>query len=252
MTITYEIDPPKVIRDTVLSHKELQDSVNRLKERAFAIRNICNSIHVTDSVLGIPRISPLTIGALIRNSNDGIELSASVRVRDRNLTSLTQSICDAILLRLNGVLILKGDPPPAGPKDSKLIPSEVVKQFNAQGFRKKIDLFLSLPSNPNFDKIHKKIEAEPRGFITQVISSLDQITRIVDKLKPQGFRIIPCIMLPTEKNTKSAKMLNLNWSNYSDNAVDFIKGAYKIANNVLISSPNDFKGALETLNKLSS
>ena len=252
MTITYEINPPKVIRDTVLSHEELQDSVNRLKERAFAIRNVCNSIHVTDSVLGIPRISPITIGALIRNSNDAIELSASVRVRDRNLTSLTQSICDAILLGLNGVLILKGDPPPAGPRDSKLVPSEVVKQFNEQGFGKKIDLFLSLPSNPDFSKIHKKIEAEPRGFVTQVVNSLDQITRIVDKLKPQGFRIIPCIMLPTEKNTKSARILNLDWSNYSDDAVSFIKKAHEISGDVLISSPNDFKGALETLKKLSS
>lgn len=251
MTITYEINPPKVIQDTILSHEELQESVNRLKERAFLIRNVCHSIHVTDSVLGIPRISPITIGALIRNSNDVIELSVSVRVRDRNLTSLTQSICDAILLKLNGVLILKGDPPPAGPKDSKLVPSEVVKQFNEQGFGKKIDLFLSLPSNPDFAKIHKKIEAQPRGFVTQVVSSLEQITRIVDKLKPQGFRIIPCILLPSEKNARSAKMLNLDWINYSNDVVGFIKEAQRVAGDVLLSSPNDFKGAFETLKKLS-
>ena len=215
------------------------------------IRNVCHSIHVTDSVLGIPRISPITIGALIRNSNGVIELSVSVRVRDRNLTSLTQSICDAILLKLNGVLILKGDPPPAGPKDSKLVPSEVVKQFNEQGFGKKIDLFLSLPSNPDFAKIYKKIEAQPRGFVTQVVSSLEQITRIVDKLKPQGFRIIPCILLPSEKNARSAKMLNLDWINYSNDVVGFIKEAHRVAGDVLLSSPNDFKGAFETLKKLS-
>ena len=251
MTITYEINPPKVIQDTILSHEELQESVNRLKERAFSIRNVCHSIHVTDSVLGIPRISPITIGALIRNSNDVIELSVSVRVRDRNLTSLTQSICDAILLKLNGVLILKGDPPPAGPKDSKLVPSEVVKQFNEQGFGKKIDLFLSLPSNPDFTKINKKIEAQPRGFVTQVVSSLEQITRIVDKLKPQGFRIIPCILLPSKKNARSAKMLDLDWINYSNDVVGFIKEAQRVAGDVLLSSPNDFKGAFETLKKLS-
>ncbi len=250
MTIAYELNPPKVIQDTVLSHRELQESVDLLKKRALEISKVCNSIHVTDSVLGIPRISPITIGLLIRNSNDGIELSASVRVRDRNLTSITQLICDAILLKLNGILILKGDPPPAGPKDSRLVPSEVVKQFNEQGFGKKIDLFLSLPSNPNFDKIHKKIAAEPRGFVTQVISSLEQIERIVDKLKPQGFRIIPCIMLPSEKNVKSAKMLNLDWSGYKNDFLSFIKQANKISGNVLISSPNDFKGALETLKKL--
>src|SRR3989454_1596547 len=53
-------------------------------------------------------------------------------------------------------LFRSGDPPPAGPKDSKLVPSEVVKQFNEQGFGKKIDLFLSLPSNPNFEKIQDR------------------------------------------------------------------------------------------------
>ena len=250
MTVTYELNPPKVIQDTVLSHQQLQESVNKLKTKALEVSNVCNSIHVTDSVLGIPRISPITIGVFIRNSNDGIELSASVRLRDRNLTSLTQTICDAILLDLNAVLILKGDPPPAGPKDSKLVPSEVVKQFNEQGFGKKIDLFLSLPSNPNFEKIHKKIEAQPKGFVTQVISSLDQIIKIVDKLKPQGFRIIPCILLPSEKNLQSAKRLNLDWSNYSNDVVGFIKEAHKISGNVLISSPNDFKRALEILKKL--
>src|SRR2546427_423539 len=251
MTVTYELNPPKVIQDTVLSHQQLQESVNKLKTKALEVSKVCNSIHVTDSVLGIPRISPITIGVFIRNSNDGIELSASVRVRDRNLTSLTQTICDAILLDLNAVLILKGDPPPAGPKDSKLVPSEVVKQFNEQGFGKKIDLFLSLPSNPDFEKIHKKIEAQPKGFVTQVISSIDQVTRIVDKLKPHGFKIIPCILLASEKNLKSAKMLNLDWSRYSKDIVDFIKQVHKISGNVLISSPNDFVGALDILKDLS-
>src|SRR5438445_3796375 len=250
MTVTYELNPPKVIQDTVLSHQQLQESVNKLKTKALEVSNVCNSIHVTDSVLGIPRISPITIGVFIRNSNDGIELSASVRVRDRNLISLTQTICDAILLDLNGVLILKGDTPPLGPKDSKLIPSDIVKQFNEEGFGKRIDLYLSLSSNPDFEKIHKKIEAQPKGFVTQVISSFDQVTRIVDKLKPQGFRIIPCILLSSEKNSKSAEMLKLDWSSYRYDVVDFIKKVHKIAGNLLISSPNDFKGALEVLKKL--
>src|SRR5574342_819816 len=223
MTITYELNPPKVIQDTILSHKELQDSVNRLKERAFSASKHCDGIHITDSVLGIPRISPMITGSFIRRSNTKIEITSSIRGRDRNLTSLTQSVCDAILLDLNGVLILKGDAPPEGPQDSKLIPSDVVKQFNHRGFGKKIDLFLSIPSNPDFDKIHKKIEAQPKGFVTQVISSIDQVTRIVDKLKPQGFKIVPCVLLSSEKNSKSAKMLNLDWSSYQSDAVDFIK-----------------------------
>ncbi len=250
MTVTYELNPPKVIQDTVLSHQELQQSVDKLITKAVKIGKVCDSIHVTDSVLGIPRISPITAGFFIKNSNNQIKISASVRVRDRNQTAITQTICDAILLNLNGVLIIKGDPPPVGPKDSRLVPSEVVKQFNEQGFNKKIDLYLSISSNPNFEKTHKKIEAQPKGFVTQVISSIEQVTRIVDKLKPQGFRIVPCVLLASDLNQKSAKMLNLDWSNYSKDVVGFVKQVNKIAGNVLLSSPNDFSRAIQVLKEL--
>ncbi len=250
MTIIYEINPPKVIQDTVLSHDQLSESVERLKERAIKIGQASDGIHLTDSVLGIPRVSPITAGFFIRNSNSKIRITASIRVRDRNLTSITQTICDAILLNLNGVLVLKGDAPPSGPKDSRLVPSEIVKQFNEQGFGKRIDMFLSISGNPDFEKIHKKIEAQPKGFVTQVINSIEQVTRIVDTLKPQGFKIIPCILLASEKNKKSAQMLNLDWSEYSKDMVEFVKQIDKIAGNVLISSPNDFAGALDLLHKL--
>ena len=250
MTIIYELNPPKVIQDTVLSHKELQDSVSRFKSKALQVSNVCGGIHVNDSVLGVPRISPITAGFFVKNENHTTRISASVRVRDRNHTSLTQTVCDAILLNLNGVLIVKGDPPPTGPKDSKLVPSEVVKKFNEQGFGKKIDLYLSISSKPNFEKIHKKIEAQPKGFVTQVISSLDQVTTIVDKLKPQGFRIIPCILLASESNQNSARMLNLDWSGYSGDMEGFVKDVHRVAGDVLLSSPNDFNGALKVLKAL--
>lgn len=250
MTIIYEINPPKVIQDTILSHDQLSESVERLKKRAAKIGQVSDGIHLTDSVLGIPRVSPITAGFFIRNSNNKIKITASIRVRDRNLTSITQTVCDAILLNLNGVLVLKGDAPPSGPKDSGLVPSDIVRQFNEQGFGKRIDMYLSISSNPDFEKMHKKIEAQPSGFVTQVVSSIDQVTRMVDKLKPQGFRIIPCVLFSSEKNKKSAQMLNLDWSEYSKDMIGFVKQIDKIAGNVLISSPNDFAGALDLLHRL--
>lgn len=250
MTVIYELNPPKVIKDRILSHEELHDSVEKFKSKSSAVATACDGIHVTDSVLGIPRISPITAGFFIRNSNNKTRVSASIRVRDRNHTSITQAICDAILLDINGLLVVKGDPPPTGPKDSRLVPSEVVKQFNDQGFGEKIDLYLSVSSSPDFDKIHKKIEAQPKGFVTQVISSVDQVTRIVDRLKPQGFEVIPCILLASERNQKSADMLSLDWSGYSKDVAGFVKQVHKIAGNVLLSSPNDFNKALEVLKSL--
>lgn len=249
MTIRYEINPPKITQEN-LTRDKLQERVNRIRERIDTIRDYCGGIHLTDSVLGMPRVNPITVGSLIRRDGNDLKISASVRVRDRNLTSLTQSISDALLLDLDGILFLKGDKPPEGPKDSGLVPSEVVKFFNEIGFGKKVDIYLSLPSNPNFDKIQRKIDAQPAGFITQVISSTEQMERIVDKLRPQGFKILPIVLFPSPKNTRSAKFLNLDWSGYEKDFEGFIRDIHKLAGNVLITSPNDFDGFRTSLQKI--
>jgi len=250
MSIRYEINPPRVITDRMLSHKEVKASLKKVQKRIGAISKTCGGIHLTDSVLGVPRISPITTGAILRNSGLRLDITASIRVRDRNITALTQSVYDAILLGLDGLLILKGDEPPSGPKDSKLVPSEVVKHFKHLGFDRNTDFYLSLPANPDFDKIQKKIDAEPKGFITQVIQSPDQVTRIVDRLKPQGFDVIPCVMIPSENNSKSANMLGIDFSAYRDEVTEFISKIYKSAGEVLITSPNDFASAQKTLTEL--
>lgn len=248
--IRYEINPPRVIQEKVLSHKEVQASLDTLKKRIFDISKHCNGIHLTDSVLGVPRISPITTGALIRSDGLEINITASLRVRDRNLISLTQSVYDAVLLGLDGLLILKGDEPPEGPKDSKLAPSSVVKYFKDLGFGKNLDFYLSIPSDPDFDKIQKKIDVAPTGFVTQVIQAPEQVFRIVDKLKPQGFKIIPVVMVPSEKNAKSFSMLGVDHTRYRDKFIDFVTDIHKSTGDVLITSPNDFKAASDVLGQL--
>ncbi|NOJ28109.1 MAG: 5,10-methenyltetrahydrofolate synthetase [Nitrososphaera sp.] len=249
MTVRYEINPPRVIQDRVLSHKEVQISLKKIQKRIKSISSLCDGIHLTDSVLGIPRISPITTGALLRTDGIKLDITASLRVRDRNITALTQSVYDAILLGLDGLLILKGDEPPSGPKDSKLVPSEIVRHFQDLGFDKNLDFFLSISASPDFAKIQKKIDAEPTGFVTQVIQSPEQVFRLVDYLKPQGFKVIPCVMIPSEKNAKSASMVKVDFAKYQDHTIDFIKEIYKSTGEVLITSPNDFKSAQKTLAK---
>lgn len=250
MSIRYEINPPRVIQDGVLSHKQVKGLLGKVEKRIATAAKYCNGIHLTDSVLGIPRISPITTGAIIRDTNSKLDITASLRVRDRNITALTQSVYDAILLGLDGLLILKGDEPPAGPKDSKLIPSEVVKHFTKQGFGKNLDFYLSVSAHPDFDKIQKKIDAEPTGFVTQVIQSPDQVHRLVDKLKPQGFKVIPCVMIPSIKNANSAKMLSLDFAQYQEIITDFIIEIHKSAKDILVTSPNDFKASIKILSQL--
>ncbi len=242
MNVRYEINPPKISDDG-------QDIRKVLFQRIETISHVCSGIHLTDSVLGIPRVSPFKIARQIRESNKNIKLTCSLRVRDRNLNDI-EKIVQQSVGTVDGILVLMGDKSNTISNKDELVPSQVVKTLNDNGLGKKIELFLSIPSNPNFTKIQKKIDAKPVGFFTQVIYSKDQIKKIASNLKPNGFNIIPCILLPSQNNLKSAEFLKIDWSNYQEDVVGFINEIHSITGDILITSPNDFKGAHETLSKL--
>ena len=242
MTVRYEINPPKISDDG-------QDVRNVLFERIESISSACNAIHLTDSVLGIPRVSPFEIARQIRESNKNIKLTCSLRVRDRNLNDIEKIVQQSVGM-VDGILVLMGDKSDTISNKAELVPSQVVKTLNDNGLGKKIELFLSIPSNPNFTKIQKKIDAKPTGFFTQVIHSKDQIEKIASRLKPDGFKIIPCLLLPSQNNLKSAEFLKIDWSNYKENIIGFINEIHSITDDILITSPNDFKRAYETISKL--
>ena len=242
MTVRYEINPPKISNNG-------QDVRNILFERIETISSVCNGIHLTDSVLGIPRVSPFEIAKQIRESNKNIKLTCSLRVRNKNLNDIEKIMQQSIGV-VDGILVLMGDKSDIISNKIDLFPSQVVKALNDIGFDKKIELFLSIPSNPNFAKIQKKIDAKPAGFVTQVIHSKDQVEKIVGRLRPNGFKIIPCLLLPSKNNLKSAEFLKIDWSNYEENIIEFINEIHSIAGEILVTSPNDFKRAYETISKL--
>jgi len=244
MTIRYEINPPKISDDG-------QDARNVLFGRIKIISSVCDGIHLTDSVLGIPRVSPFEIAKQIRESNKNIKLTCSLRVRDKNLNDIEKIVQESVGT-VDGILVLMGDKSHTTSDTVELAPSQVVKTLNDNGLGKKIELFLSIPSNPNFVKIQKKIDANPTGFFTQVIHSKEQIEKIVGNLKPNNFKIIPCLLVPSEKNLKSAEFLKIDWSNYKEDITGFVNEIHSITDDVLITSPNDFKRAYETISKLVS
>jgi homocysteine S-methyltransferase len=250
MAVIYEINPPKIPEGIEASDGKVNSLLSKLLQRVSDISTLCDGIHVTDSVLGTRRVSALVAGKLLKTNHPNLQITISMRVRDKDMNLIKQIVQESIELGLDGILVLKGDPSKENPTDSGLIPSHVVKQLNELGYGKKMNFFLSLPSNPNFEKIQKKITAAPKGFMTQVIHSAEQVQRISDKLRPGGFRIIPCVLLPTEKNENSAKFLELDWSSYKENPANFIKQIHSIAGDVLITSPNDFTFAKETLKKI--
>ena len=167
MAIRYEINPPKI--------SDTGERLERLHSRIKQISDVCDGIHLTDSVLGIERISPIIIATESKRKIPDLSISISLRVIDKSLEQISHITQASIEANLNGILVLMGDPSQTSNHNSGIFPSQAVQHLNNLGYNEKTEIFLSLPSNPNFEKIAKKVNAKPHGFVTQVIHNLSLI-----------------------------------------------------------------------------
>ena len=252
MIINYELNPPKILPKEYFTYSNLLDDIDNVKKKVNTLHEYSNCIHFTDSVLGIPRLSSITMASIIKKYNDRIKISCSMRTRDRNLTSLYQIICDSVLYNIESLLILLGDQPRNDLGTHNLLkPSKVVNLFNSQEFKKSIKLNLSIPNKiRNINTIQRKIDARPYAFVTQSIESLKDLENITDLVRPFNIKVIACIMLPSQKNKRSAELIGLNWQEYEKEPIEFIRNCGRIADEVLLTSPNHFTLATEILKEL--
>ena len=255
MKISYELNPPKIVKGEQFDAEQLRADIQVMVDRASQLSGLVTGLHLTDSVLGIPRLSSITAATHIQRvlGPKSPLLSCSLRSRDRNFTSLCQAVSDAILADIDSLLILLGDEPANIPGSSGLRPTDALRMLRKEGYHGRIKLDLSFPANVRDcpDKIiQKKLDARPHSFVTQSISSLSDLGNIVDTAKPHGIKVAAVIMVPSEKNRQSASVIGLDWSGYEKNPADFVKQAASIADRVLLTSPNSFKSGIELLHRL--
>ena len=234
MTIRYEANPPKILSDV-----NTDESIRKFLDRVKIISKKCDAIHLTENVLGHERVSPIKIAEIIKREIPEIPITVSLRVRDKNEKEIEKFVNNCISIGITGILIIMGDPAKSNSTNSGLIPSLVVTNLKNKKYDSKIELYLSISNKPNFSKIGKKIEANPKGFMTQVIQNIQQVS------------IIPIILFPSEKNQKSAEFLGLNLAEYSKEFDKFVKETHKITGDILITSPNDFNGLNDYLQNYS-
>lgn len=256
MNIIYELNPPKILNsyrmDIALFSQELLKFLNR----ARIISNFTKCVHITDSVLGIPRFSSIHAAQMIMSSIPGVEwnISCSVRTRDRNMNSIIQMVTDAVILKVKGLLFIQGDKPAFEESERTPIlskPTDVVKLLTTTGFHNLINLDLSIPNQiSNHTAFQKKVNSKPHRFITQSINSIQEIRDLKYLIKPNQIQLIPCIMVPSIKNERAAAMIGLDWSEYQDNFLGFLREVYEETNHILITSPNSFDEGIEVMKKI--
>ena len=169
----------KQILPKILSDMDTNESILKFIEKIKIISKKCDAIHLTENVLGYQRVSPIKVGKIIKEEIPDLPITVSLRVRDKSEEEITKFVENCISIGFSGILILMGDHSQTGKPDSGQIPSSTVKRLREQGIDSKIDLYLSISNNPNFSKIGKKIDAKPKGFMTQVIQNIKQVQNLV-------------------------------------------------------------------------
>jgi 5,10-methylenetetrahydrofolate reductase len=256
MKIIYELNPPKILNSYRIDIALLNQDLLKFVNRARIISTFTKYVHITDSVLGVPRFSSIHAAQMIMNSMPGTKLniSCSVRTRDRNMNSIIQMVTDAVILKISGLLFVQGDKPAFEESEissSLSKPTDVVRLLTSTGFDNLIDLDLSIPnqiSNPI--AFQKKVNSKPHRFITQSINSIQEIRDLKNLIKPNQIQLIPCVMVPSVKNERAAAMIGLDWSEYQDDFLGFLREVYEETDHILITSPNSFDEGIEVLKKI--
>lgn len=256
MNPIYELNPPKILNSNRIDIALLNLELNKFLNRAKIISNFTKYIHITDSVLGMPRFSSFHAAQIIKNNltNTNLNISCSVRTRDRNMNSIIQMVTDAVILKISSILFIQGDKPAFEESEkaaSLSNPTNVVKTLTSIGFDKLIGFDLSIPNKISNHKVfNKKVNSKPHRFITQSINSIQEIRDLKDLIVPNHIELIPCIMVPSVKNERAASMIGLDWSEYQDNFLEFLREVRTETDQILITSPNSFDEGIEVLKKI--
>lgn len=239
MTLTYEANPPKITPNTTYT-----DNIAPFVDRLGRTAEVCGGIHITENVLGYSRVSPILVGHYLYEYVPGVIMTLTMRVRDKSTSEIDAFVHDAIDEEFSGVLVVAGD----GTLDSPNLnhaPSSVVRRLRKDGIDKNLKLYLSVPINPVYARMTSKINAQPHGFMTQVIQDYSQVEDIVTTLP--DFDIVPIILYPSPKNHKAASFLKMDMSQYVDEFPSFVDKIHDLTGNVLLTSPGDHESLYEFL-----
>ena len=121
------MNPPKVLYNNFFDHDTLKKNTELFMSRAKKLSEYVDGIHLTDNVLGVPRISSLMLVSMLKKIGISKPISCTCRLYDKNLISILQFVSEAILCGVYSILILRGDEPIIGNKIFDIPPTKAIK-----------------------------------------------------------------------------------------------------------------------------
>ena len=251
--IFFELDPPRVLNQNLLSSEMLANRLDTFYDRVDKVRHLVDGILITDSVLGSPRLPSIYTAIKLRERmEDDFRVICSLRVSDHGPEAIYRLVGDAYSARVESVLLVKGDPPRLGSPVKGAMPTAALAYLRMLGFRRElIKLYLAVPAPATEFDLDRKLMVEPDGLVTQLAGGLDPILSIRDRVKDRVEVLLASLLVPSKKNMESAEALGLKLDeDYASNFTSIVKRLLDEGVGVIIVSPRSFSEGLSMLKSL--
>jgi 5,10-methylenetetrahydrofolate reductase len=213
--VTGELTPPKGI------------DLTRLFATAELLRNSVDALNVTESPRARMTMDPRAVGKLLLDR--GIEVIVQVTSRDRNRIAVQSDLLGAAALGLRNFVFMGGDSPAGGDHPEAkpvfdltasglLAAAEALRNgrdYAGNPLTGTPDLFLGATCNPGaprfeaeVENTRRKIDAGAKLLQTQAVYHVDQLSRFMDAVKPDGVAVLAGL-IPL-KSERSGPWLNAN------------------------------------------
>jgi 5,10-methylenetetrahydrofolate reductase len=213
--VTGELTPPKGI------------DLTRLFATAELLRNSVDALNVTESPRARMTMDPRAVGKLLQDR--GIEVIVQVTSRDRNRIAVQSDLLGAAALGLRNFVFMGGDSPAGGDHPEAkpvfdltasglLAAAEALRNgrdYAGNPLTGTPDLFLGATCNPGaprfeaeVENTRRKIDAGAKLLQTQAVYHVDQLSRFMDAVKPDGVAVLAGL-IPL-KSERSGPWLNAN------------------------------------------
>ncbi len=179
---------------------ELAPSRNRdaLEEVLRSIRDFVDTVFFPEAPLGIPMVLAVAWAWIARSM--GFHSIASVRLCDVNLNALVSIARAAELLELEGILIVRGDPPKHGRCVAEIGSEEAIEILRRYVRRLRLGLVVSMAKS--LEEIETRLRrARPSFvFVTRLWSKDPKLVEVSKRCRELGTELYPYVVVaPTEE-----------------------------------------------------
>ncbi len=254
--IVYELDPPHLLGDGPLRKEDIEKKLEHLRKRVDQLGKSVDSILITDSVLGFPRVPAIyvadhLVSSLTKDGKKKPEVMCSLRTCDHSVNAIVQMVFEAMISGIKGILFVRGDDPRFGGSLNPEVPSKVVKKLREIGFRSNhIKFYLATGATLDKRNIDRKIDSGADGLVTQIIRKPEDMKEISDHVGGRVSELIGTVLVPSAANAPSAKMFGLDVSRYAKEPARFVSDVLSYSTGILVTSPRSFDDGLEVVNRL--